>query len=222
MSQPIVRTLLNTDVGGFKPVVDYPGDNCCYLYDEYQFDWAGEREENHDIDQRRELICHNGHRTDIDVAALGWNNKVSSYYCGKNVWFDFCNGGVGSNCKGSQRFNSGAGHMKNFAIRYLGNQMSSAILGPYDPREVGAVTLFEDEDCSGASARFYWDPESLENGTFYNNEDLKYAGMRDNTLSSVMVPKGYTVELYRHAGFYGESNVIEGAYKDYGSEEMVC
>ena len=112
--------------------------------------------------------------------------------------------------------------MKNFAIRYLGNEMSSAILGPYDPREVGAVTLFEDADCSGASARFYWDPESLENGTFYNQEDLKYAGMRDNTLSSVMVPKGYTVELYRHAGFYGESNVIEGAYKDYGSEEMVC
>ena len=37
-----------------------------------------------------------------------------------------------------------------------------------------------------------------------------------------MVPKGYTVELYSHPGFYGTKTVIEGDYKDYSSEEMVC
>ena len=100
--------------------------------------------------------------------------------------------------------------------------MSSAILGPYDPHEVGAVTLFEDVDCSGASARFYWNPASLENGTFYNFEDMKYGGLRDNVLTSIMVPKGYAVELYENLGFHGNFELIEGAYKDYGSEEMVC
>lgn len=88
--------------------------------------------------------------------------------------------------------------MRNYAIRFLNNHASSAILGPYDPQEVGAVTLFEDEDCSGASARFYWNPASLENGTFYNFEDMLYGGMRNNVVTSVMVPKGYAVKLYEN------------------------
>ena len=113
MSQPILHSLLDADIGGFKPSVDYPGDNCCYLYDQIQFQHDGLREQHDDLNERRAQICHNGHRTEIDVAAMGWNDRVSSYYCGKNVWFDFCNGGIGSNCKGYQRFNSGAGHMKN-------------------------------------------------------------------------------------------------------------
>ena len=35
--------LLDPNVGGFKPAVDYPGDNCCFLYDDYHFDYYGER-----------------------------------------------------------------------------------------------------------------------------------------------------------------------------------
>ena len=128
----------------------------------------GDREPEHDLEDRRQKICHDGHRTEIDLSTLGWDNRVSSYYCGKNVWFDFCNDEIGSFCKNPQNFNSGAGHMRNYGIRFLNNHMSSAILGPYDPAEVGAVTLFEDIDCSGASARFYWNPASLENGTFYS------------------------------------------------------
>ena len=88
--------------------------------------------------------------------------------------------------------------MRNYGIRFLNSHASSAILGPYDPQEVGAVTVFEDEDCSGASARFYWNPASLENGTFYNFEDMVYGGMRNNAVTSVMVPKGYAVQLYEN------------------------
>ena len=99
--------------------------------------------------------------------------------------------------------------------------MSSVILGPYDPRKIGAVTVFEDWDCTGASARFYWDPESKENGTFYSVEDLEYAGLRNNNFSTIVVPKGYLVELYDGNGFTGRKQVVIGAYKD-ASEEMVC
>ena len=48
-----------------------------------------------------------------------------------------------------------------------------------------------------------------------------YAGLRENSYHSIAVPKGYLVELYDHPGFYGNMQVVEGAYKD-DSEEMVC
>ena len=44
MAQPIVSRLLDPNVGGFKPLVDYPGDNCCFLYDEYHFEHGGNRD----------------------------------------------------------------------------------------------------------------------------------------------------------------------------------
>ena len=199
----MVTTLLDPNVGGFKPIVDYPGDQCCYLYDEHFYSFPGDRDINQDMEARRKKVCHDGTRTEIDLSSLGFNNKTSSYVCGKNVWFNFCNDGIGSNCTGPARGNSGAGHILNYAIRYLDNAASSVTLGPYDPREIGAVTLFEDYDCSGASARFYWDPEGEMNGTHYNYEDMLYAGLRNDSMNSLMVPKGYIVELYEYRAFYG-------------------
>lgn len=99
--------------------------------------------------------------------------------------------------------------------------MSTAILGPYDPRAIGAVTLFEDEECSGASGRLYWDPSSPSSGTMYSNEDLYHAGHRNNSMDSMLVPAGYIVELYDGDGFYGNMQSVTGAYKN-DSEEMVC
>lgn len=58
--------------------------------------------------------------------------------------------------------------MKNRRIRENSSRASTIILGPYDPREIGAVTLFEDGNCSGNSGRFYWDPDSNASGTFYS------------------------------------------------------
>ena len=160
---------MHADIGGFKPIVDYPGDDCCFLYDHHHFDYKGNREPDSQLDDHRKLICHEGTRKEINVRKeLGWGDKVSSYICGKNVWYDFCNDGPGKNCSGADRVNSGAGYVRNYAIRHLDNKLDLAILGPYDPREIGAVTLFEDSDCSGASGRFYWDPESSASGTFYN------------------------------------------------------
>ena len=203
MAQPIVSRLLDPNVGGFKPLVDYPGDNCCFLYDYYFFEYAGYRELQHNLEDKRRKICHDGTRTEISMSSIDWENRTSSYVCGRNVWYDFCNDDVGSNCTGYGRVNSGAGHVFNYAVRYHNDAMSSAILGPYDASDIGAVTVFEDGDCSGASGRFYWDPDSGENGTFYNTEDMMYAGLRDNSMHSIVVPKGYLVELYGEPGFYG-------------------
>ena len=203
MAEPILASLvLNANMGGFKPVVDYPGDDCCFIYDTYNFDYPGNRAHNDNIIDRREKICHYGSLREFDLHPLGWGDKLSSYICGKNVWFDFCKDMLGS-CQNGDNVNSGAGHTRNYAVRHMNNKASWVRMGPYDPRQIGAVTLFEDGDCSGASGRFYWDPETESSGTYYNIEDLYYGGMRDNTMHSVMVPKGYTLELYDGYGFYG-------------------
>jgi len=168
------------------------------------------------LNDRRKQICHNGSRTEINIHDFGWGDRTSSYICGKNVWYDFCSDGAGSNCSGADRVNSGAGYVRNYAIRHMDNRLSNAVLGPYDPRDIGAVTLFEDGDCSGASGRFYWDPESSLSGTFYNTEDLHFGGMRNNSMHSLVVPKGYTVELYDGHGFYGRTQIVEGDYLNAG------
>ena len=96
----MVQRLLDPNVGGFKPVVDYPGDNCCFIYDEYHFDYPGAREPGQNMEDRRLKVCHDGSRTEHDLRGTSWDNKLSSYVCGKNVWYDFCIDGVGSNCTG--------------------------------------------------------------------------------------------------------------------------
>ena len=218
--QPIVHSLINADIGGFKPIVDYPGDDCCFIYDEHNFDYRGNREPNHNIDDRRKQICHNGSRTEYDLHPMGWGDKLGSYICGKNVWFDFCKDGL-SSCHNGDNVNSGAGHTRNYAVRHMDSRASYVVMGPYDPRQIGAVTLFEDNDCSGASGRFYWDPETASSGTYYNYEDMYYGGMRNNSMHSFMVPKGYTVELYDGHGFTGDSQIVDGDFLN-DSEQMRC
>lgn len=223
----MVQSLLsNANMGGFAPFVQYPGDDCCMLFADNNFGRNGERESDQDIDLYRKTICHTGERTIINLFESNWANKVDSYICGKNVWYDFCNDSTTILWENSECFNSnhgvhGAGHIKNSRIYHNGNQMSSAVLGPYNAHEDGAVTLFEDSNCAGASGRFYWDRSSPASGTMYSYEDLYFAGTRGNTMNSIAVPAGYIAEVYENDGFTGRVQVIRGAYKD-SSEEMVC
>ena len=53
MAQPVIHSLIHADIGGFKPLVDYPGDNCCYLFDDYHFDYHGQRMPDSQLDSRR-------------------------------------------------------------------------------------------------------------------------------------------------------------------------
>ena len=135
---------------------------------------------------------------------------MDSWFCGKNVWYDFCHDGVNDRCDGDRKGYAGAGHMKNRRIREYSNQTSTLVLGPYNPREIGAVTLFEDPNCSGMSGRFYWDPDSNASGTFYNEEDIIYGGLSNNTMDSMAVPAGYIVEVYDGHGFDGDMQRVVG------------
>ena len=99
--------------------------------------------------------------------------------------------------------------------------MSTAVLGPYDPAQMGAVTVFEETNCAGATGRFYWDPLSNASGTMYNNEDVEFAGTRNNSMNSITVPAGYIAEVYNGHGLDANKQIFVGAYKD-SSQELVC
>ena len=87
----------------------------------------------------------------------------------------------------------------------MGNYgMSNAIdkikLQHYDPVDIGAVTIFGGCLCEGMSGRFdaTADPKQT---AWYNLDDMQYRHIQVDTVSSVMVPQGYTVELYTDDGF---------------------
>ena len=149
------------------------------------------------------------------------SNKLSSYYCGKNVWYNFCKG-TGGGCSGSD-LSSGAGHAKNLLLdgESFHDNVESVTLGPYDGNVMGAITLFDQADCRGSSARLYWVPWDIDGGQ-YILDDLEVAGMEDNTVSSIQVPRGYTAILYKHDGFDEEVARVTGWYENELTQELGC
>ena len=78
---------------------------------------------------------------------------------------------------------------------------------------LGAVTVFDNFNCSGNNVRFYWNPNDPDGGQYTYN-DIREAGLRNDSVSSILVPPGYTAKLYKHDGFYPEPYVVKGAYAD--------
>ena len=99
-----------------------------------------------------------------------WNNKIDSYYCGKNVWYNLCDSDNPADCDTQTPIASGAGHMRNPKISW-GDRLSIVTMGPYDSTIMGAVTLFYDDYCTGNSARLYWNPDDPVGGV-YNARDM--------------------------------------------------
>jgi hypothetical protein len=64
---------------------------------------------------------------------------MQSWYCGKNIWYDFC--AHGDECRKGIG-HSGAGHMRNGHIGSYVNGTNLAVVGKYSPEEIGAVTVF--------------------------------------------------------------------------------
>lgn len=94
-------------------------------------------------------------------------------------------------------------------------------MGPYDGNVMGAITLFDQADCRGSSARLYWVPWDVDGGQ-YILDDLEAAGMEDNTVSSIQVPRGYTAILYKHDGFDEEVARVTGWYENELTQELGC
>lgn len=87
--------------------------------------------------------------------------------------------------------------------------MTALTLYPYDSSKRPAVTIFSRYDCLGKLARFYA-PTDYGIAAEYSKEEMIDRGIKDNTASSLMVPYGLTVELYRGSTFNDEHIPVVG------------
>ena len=76
---------------------------------------------------------------------------------------------------------------------------------------MGAITVFDHYNCFGQNTRFYWNPRDPDGGQYFQR-DLHRAGLRNDVVSSILVPRGYTAILYTHYGFDAESQRFGGRY----------
>lgn len=50
MVQQALTSLFDPNVNGFMPMVEYPGDNCCTIYDDENYGRAGDRTPNQNLE----------------------------------------------------------------------------------------------------------------------------------------------------------------------------
>ena len=165
------------------------------------------------------MIVNAGSITDSNPIPTNPISMKYSYWCGQKVSYSFCKDYKNDDCSGKNAV-SGAGNIKNYDMSddfYL----YSVTMRYYDAKERGAVTLFENKGCAGPSGAFFATQKPSEQA-LYNTNDLVKGHLADNTVSSVMVPYGYSVQLFENNGFHGESVIIEGGMYASGDQEMQC
>lgn len=120
------------------PNLEYPGDTCCQFF-EYD-NWGGPSETH----------CATAEQSFHFDA---FNDKTSSFNCGNKVEVDLCDGVIGEDCTGDRGITA-AGAVRSPKVGH-NDTATTATLRPYDSTINGAVTLFEDTNCTGNSGRFY-------------------------------------------------------------------
>ena len=88
-----VAERLESDTGVWSalPTLSYPGDKCCRIFDDYNYGGS------------YKTFCL-GSATSIEFDHLsdyGWNDRMSSWWCGKSVHYQFCNDVVPNDCSGT-------------------------------------------------------------------------------------------------------------------------
>jgi len=149
--------------------------------------------------------------SEFNLPELEFNDKAESVWCGEKIDIQICTDGL-DKCheKGTQ---SGSGSFKNPRIGKR-NKATSVKLWSYDELVKPAVILFKDSNCSEWFQRFYGS-ETLNEKISYTTEDLEDQHFFNDSLSSIAIPYGTTVELYKDDDFSGDSIVMRGKqYED--------
>ena len=89
--------------------INYPGDLCCTLYDNYNYEGAAFS------------VCYDAYRQGSQDYWLDPTYHVKSWWCGKNISYDFCEDNSGSRCQ------SGAGAIQAPAMQ-APNQVAKVTL----------------------------------------------------------------------------------------------
>ena len=177
--------------------LDYPGDLCCRLYE--GGNWRG---------STRTFCLDNPNESQgWDMRDYGFNDKAGSWYCGKSVAYDFCDDPATSSCLYGNG-ESGAGTWKSYRIGH-NDELTYLHMVPYDVSKLGAVTLYEHPDCTGTQGRYYA-PETGDHPNEYDNDEMKMRNLCNDCVTSVLVPYGYSVELFAGGSFQSPSYRVDG------------
>ena len=76
---------------------------------------------------------------------------------------------------------------------------------PYDVSAQGALTFFDSEDCTGVSGKVWWDNKD----TMVTLNDFKnHSIFFKDSITSVLIPKGYELEMWSDAQFTTSMGVL--------------
>jgi hypothetical protein len=147
---------------------------------------------------------------------LGMNDSMTSYACGKGVKADFCNDYPNDDCyNGNGTHVAGPSKVPNVG---RSNKMTTAKVFCHDYENYHGAMAFRDSNCKSDMMRI----DIRSNGTmYYNTIDIEWRGMANDSISSVMVPAGYELHLFKDNGLQGQREVYSGREYDYDGM-MVC
>ena len=165
-----------------------------------------------------------------------FSDKVSSWYCGKKVAYDFCKDGPDEDCD-KKIGDRGAGNIRS-ALKEKGQRFTSVYLSEYDPMEEPAAILFDKVDCNGRFGRFFAPTKFGISNDYHetafgrgkemrrlaSNTRLESAkwNIESDSMKSLMVPHGVTIQLYESNEFIEDSLIIVGESFINENQEMKC
>lgn len=154
------------------------------------------------------------------MESLLFDDVMTSYWCGNNVEYDFCNDPQGSDCSGH---NGQKGAAARSTKTGQDNKLSWAVLRPYDAQKKGAVTFFSDTGCTGQAGRLYA-TENVDDVAMYLQSDLEVNGVDIDAVSTMMIPQTYMVKMYDGGAFDEGEFDVTGPFFEYvnGHYEMAC
>ena len=123
------------------------------------------------------------------------DNETNSFWCGKNVSWHMAN----SKSRGTGLYHGtrGAGNIRvsDLEYGYLLNKISVVTLTKYDPLVRPAVSLFDQNECTGPGG-ILWAPEEYGEWAAYAKADLDYLNFANNENNAVKIPFGVVLEVY--------------------------
>ena len=179
-----------------------PEDDCCNLWDD----------ENYGGDMRS--FCLDGATSrDVNMHDEDWNNRMTSWACGKNVSYQFCEGEEDQGCDGEDG-ESGGGMARN-PRSAKDDELTTLKLRYLDSDLDGYAILFTDADCVGRTGG-YKGGETFGDAEEYAQDQLENNNMNNDDAESIMVPYGYSVDLFPEGGFVGDAETIVGTKTEDG------
>ena len=118
---------------------------------------------------------------DFEQTFTEWDNKMSSWKCGRKVAVNFCTRSNRHRCYIDHHYGESAGGHAESQDTGIQNSLTLLYLTPYDPDQNQAITAFAQTECHERSSAL-WSYE-----VYTSTNKMLTIG---NNIKSIMVPEG--------------------------------